>query len=232
MSGFIRERLLDNNAALVQMLGLCPLLAVSNTAINALGLGLATIFVIVVTNTVVSLIRPITYQEIRIPLFVILIASTVTALELLMNAYLHQLYLALGIFIPLIVTNCMIMARAEAFASRNNLWPAIKDGFFVGLGFALVLLVIGMLREIIGRGTLFAQADLLFGSWGESLTMTFFSDYEGFLIAILPPGAFFVLALLVAMKKRYDAHQQERARIKQQYNGPSDQAPDPEQQTS
>ncbi|WP_395374674.1 electron transport complex subunit E [Marinicella sp. W31] len=214
MSGFIRERLLDNNAALVQMLGLCPLLAVSNTAINALGLGLATIFVIVITNVVVSLIRPITYQEIRIPLFVILIASTVTVLELLMNAYLHQLYLALGIFIPLIVTNCMIMARAEAFASRNNLWPAIKDGFFVGLGFALVLLIIGMLREIIGRGTLFSQAELLFGSWGEYLTITFFSDYGGFLIAILPPGAFFVLALLVAIKKRYDLHQQQRDKTK------------------
>ena len=225
MSGFIRERLLDNNAALVQMLGLCPLLAVSNTAINALGLGLATIFVIVITNTVVSLIRPITYQEIRIPLFVILIASTVTALELLMNAYLHQLYLALGIFIPLIVTNCMIMARAEAFASRNGLWLAIKDGFFVGLGFALVLLAIGVVREIIGRGTVFSQAELLFGDWGAHLTITFFSDYNGFLIAILPPGAFFVLAILVAMKKRYDLHQQKRAEIAAQQQANEDSSP-------
>lgn len=204
MSGFIRTRLFDNNAALVQMLGLCPLLAVSNTAINALGMGLATIAVVVVTNLLVSLIRPITKKEIRIPLFVLLIASVVTTLEMMMNAYFHELYLILGIFIPLIVTNCLIMARAEAYASKNTWWLAVKDGFFVGLGFALVMLVIGMMREFIGQGTLFTQAHLLFGPWGEHLELTILPNYAGFLLAILPPGAFFALAILVAIKNKRD----------------------------
>lgn len=204
MSEFIKTRLLDNNAALVQMLGLCPLLAVSNTAINALGMGLATIAVVVVTNFLVSIIRPITKQEIRIPLFVLLIASVVTTLEMMMNAYFHQLYLTLGIFIPLIVTNCLIMARAEAFASKNAWWLAIKDGFFVGLGFALVMFVIGIMREVIGQGTLFTQANLLFGDFGHYIEITLIPGYEGFLIAILPPGAFFALGLLVALKNKRD----------------------------
>ena len=204
MSEFIKTRLLDNNAALVQMLGLCPLLAVSNTAINALGMGLATIAVVVVTNFLVSLIRPITKKEIRIPLFVLLIASVVTTLEMMMNAYFHQLYLTLGIFIPLIVTNCLIMARAEAFASKNAWWISIKDGFFVGLGFALVMFVIGIMREIIGQGTLFSQAHLLFGDWGHYLELNLLPNYGGFLIAILPPGAFFALAILVAIKNKRD----------------------------
>ncbi len=204
MTEFIKTRLLDNNAALVQMLGLCPLLAVSNTAINALGMGLATIVVVVTTNLLVSLIRPITHKEIRIPLFVLLIASTVTTLEMMMNAYFHQLYLTLGIFIPLIVTNCLIMARAEAFASKNASWISIKDGFFVGLGFALVLFLIGVMREILGQGTLFSQAHLLLGDWGHRLELSLFSDYTGFLIAVLPPGAFFALAILVALKNKRD----------------------------
>lgn len=203
-STFIKTRLWDNNAALVQMLGLCPLLAVSNTAINALGMGMATVFVLLVTNLLVSLIRPITHKEIRIPLFVLLIASVVTALEMTMNAYFHELYLALGIFIPLIVTNCVIMARAEAFASKNNIGMAIKDGFFVGLGFAVVLLIIGIMREIIGQGTLFQGAHLLFGDFGRYIEFTLISDYSGFLIAILPPGAFFALGLLVAWKNHRD----------------------------
>lgn len=203
-NSFISDRLWHNNAAMVQMLGLCPLLAVSNTAINALGMGLATIMVLLITNTLVSLIRPITHKEIRIPLFVLLIASTVTALEMLMNAYFHELYLSLGIFIPLIVTNCVIMARAEAFASKNDLSKAIKDGFYVGLGFALVLLAIGIMREIIGQGTLFSGAHLLLGDWGQHIELTLFKDYQGFLIAILPPGAFFALGLLVALKNHQD----------------------------
>ena len=193
MSEFIKSRLLDNNAALVQMLGLCPLLAVSNTAINALGMGLATIAVVVVTNVLVSLIRPITQKEIRIPLFVLLIASVVTTLEMVLNAYFHELYLVLGIFIPLIVTNCLIMARAEAFASKNGWWLSLKDGFFVGLGFALVMLLVGIMREVIGQGTLFSQAHLLLGEWGRHITVQVIPNYGGFLIAILPPGAFFAL---------------------------------------
>ncbi len=204
MNEFIKTRLIDNNAALVQMLGLCPLLAVSNTAINALGMGIATISVVVVTNFLVSLIRPITKKEIRIPLFVLLIASVVTTLEMVMNAYFHELYLVLGIFIPLIVTNCLIMARAEAFASKNALWLSVKDGFFVGLGFALVMLVIGVMREVIGQGTLFSQAHLLFGERGYAIELQLIENYSGFLLAVLPPGAFFALAILVAIKNKSD----------------------------
>jgi electron transport complex protein RnfE len=202
MSGFIRTRLIDNNAALVQLLGLCPLLAVSNTAINALGLGIATVFTLTITNALVSMIRPLISKEIRISLFVLLIASVVTALEMFMNAYFHELYLILGIFIPLIVTNCIIMARAESFASKNGLWLSIKDGFFTALGFALVLFIIGVIREIIGHGSIFSQAQLLFGDFGKHLSWQIFKDYQGFLVAILPPGAFFVLAILVAIKNK------------------------------
>ena len=202
MSGFIKERLIDNNAALVQLLGLCPLLAVSNSAINALGLGIATIFTLTVTNSLVSIIKQITKKEIRISLFVLIIASVVTALEMFMNAYFHELYLILGIFIPLIVTNCIIIARAESFASKNGLWLSVKDGFFTGLGFALVLFIIGAIREIIGQGSLFSQAHLLFGEFGHSINCQIFKEYQGFLVAILPPGAFFVLAVLVAVKNK------------------------------
>ncbi len=202
MSGFIRKRLIDDNAALVQLLGLCPLLAVSNSVVNALGLAIATVFTLTLTNALVALIKPLLSKEIRISLFVLIIASVVTALEMFMNAYFHELYLVLGIFIPLIVTNCIIMARAEAFASKNSLWLSIKDGFFTGLGFALVLITIGAIREILGNGSLFNQAHLLFGDLGHSLHVKLFDNYQGFLIAILPPGAFFVLAVLVAIKNK------------------------------
>ncbi len=202
MSGFIRKRLIDDNAALVQLLGLCPLLAVSNSVVNALGLAIATVFTLVLTNALVSAIKPIISKEIRISLFVLIIASVVTALEMFMNAYFHELYLILGIFIPLIVTNCIIMARAESFASKNTIWLAIKDGFFTGLGFALVLVVIGAIREILGNGSLFNQAHLLFGEFGKVIQWQIFEDYHGFLIAILPPGAFFVLAILIAIKNK------------------------------
>lgn len=210
MRDFIKTRLWDNNAALVQMLGLCPLLAVSNTVINALGMGIATVTVVVITNFLVSLIRPITRQEIRIPLFVLLIASVVTVIEMMMNAYFHQLYLILGIFIPLIVTNCLIMGRAEAYASKNPLWLSVKDGFFVGLGFALVMIMIGAMRELLGQGTLFSQAHLLFGDWGQHMTLTLIPEYSGFLVAVLPPGAFFALAILVALKNKRDQKQKDK----------------------
>ncbi|MCF6288362.1 MAG: electron transport complex subunit E [Proteobacteria bacterium] len=202
MSGFIRKRLINDNAALVQLLGLCPLLAVSNSIINALGLAIATVFTLTLTNALVASVKPIISKEIRISLFVLIIASVVTALEMFMNAYFHELYLILGIFIPLIVTNCIIIARAETFACKNTVWLSIKDGFFTGMGFALVLIVIGAIREIIGNGSLFNQAHLLFGTFGEKLHWQIFTDYQGFLIAVLPPGAFFVLAALVAIKNK------------------------------
>jgi len=206
-----RNGLWTNNVALVQLLGLCPLLAVTGTVINGLGLGLATLMTLVFSNSIVSLIRPWLKSEIRIPVFVLIIASIVTTIELIMNAWFHELYLVLGIFIPLIVTNCSIIARAEAFASKNRLTDSALDGFMMGLGFTLVLVVLGGMRELIGFGTLFANAQLMFGSAGEAMTVTFSENYSGFLLAVLPPGAFIGLGLLIALKnvidKRKSAHQ-------------------------
>jgi len=172
--------------------------------INGLGLGIATLMTLVLSNSLVSLIRPWLKSEIRIPVFVLIIASIVTTIELVMNAWFHELYLVLGIFIPLIVTNCSIIARAEAFASKNNLMDSALDGFMMGLGFTVVLVVLGGMRELIGFGTLFANAQLMFGSIGESMTITFSEDYPGFLLAVLPPGAFIGLGLLIAIKNIID----------------------------
>lgn len=198
-----RDGLWHNNPGLVQMLGLCPLLAVTGTAVNGLGLGLATLFVLAGSNLVVSLIRGALRPEIRIPVFVLVIASLVTTVELVMNAYFHDLFRTLGIFIPLIVTNCAIIGRAEAFASRNAPLPALVDGIVMGLGFAAVLVVLGAMREIVGHGTLLAGAEQLFGpaaaDWGVQVP-----GYRGFLLAVLPPGAFIGLALLVAAKNAVD----------------------------
>ncbi len=199
-----------NNVALVQLLGLCPLLAVTGTVINGLGLGIATLLTLVLSNSIVSLIRPWLKSEIRIPIFVLIIASIVTTIELIMNAWFHELFLVLGIFIPLIVTNCSIIARAEAFASKNNLRDSALDGFMMGLGFTLVLVVLGGMRELIGFGTLFANAQLMFGDIGNSLTITISENYPGFLLAVLPPGAFIGLGLLIAIKNIIDKRQSAR----------------------
>ena len=200
----ITEGLWRNNTALVQLLGLCPLLAVSGTVVNALGLGIATTLVLAGSNVTVSLIRNVVRPELRIPSFVLVIASFVTAVELLMQAFLYDLYLVLGIFIPLIVTNCAIIGRAEGFASRNPVGPAALDGLMMGLGFLLVLLVLGGLREIIGFGTLLAHAELMFGEGAKSLMIEINPDYPGFLLAVLPPGAFFGLALLIIAKNWFE----------------------------
>lgn len=203
-SDISKNGLWTNNVALVQLLGLCPLLAVTGTIINGLGLGIATLITLVLSNSIVSLIRHWLKSEIRIPIFVLIIASIVTTIELAMNAWFHELYLVLGIFIPLIVTNCSIIARAEAFASKNNLRDSALDGFMMGLGFAFVLVVLGGLRELIGFGTLFANAQLMFGDLGETMTITFSDSYQGFLLAVLPPGAFIGLGLLIALKNIID----------------------------
>src|SRR5690606_33492273 len=178
------EGLWRNNPALVQLLGLCPLLAVSNTAVNGLGLGLATLFVLTLSNLTVSLIRGALKPEVRIPVFVLVIASLVTAVELSMNAFFHELYTALGIFIPLIVTNCAIIARAEAFAARNAPLPSVLDGLTMGSGFASVLVVLGALRELVGQGTLLMGAEQLFGPVAAGWTLTL-PGYGGFLLAVL-----------------------------------------------
>lgn len=202
-----KEGLWKNNPALVQLLGLCPLLAVSNTVINGIGLGLATILTLVASNGLVSLLRHHIPDEARLPVFVMIIASIVTAIELSMSAWFHELYLILGIFIPLIVTNCAITGRAEAFASRNSVVPALVDGLMMGLGFAAVLVLLGGLRELIGQGTLFSEAHLMFGEAARDMTLVVIDDYRGFLLALLPPGAFIGLGLIVALKNSIDARQ-------------------------
>ncbi|EKF9988551.1 electron transport complex subunit E [Vibrio cholerae] len=194
----------NNNPALVQLLGLCPLLAVSSTVTNALGLGIATLLVLVGSNVTVSLVRDYVPKEVRIPVFVMIIASLVTCVQLLMNAYAYGLYLSLGIFIPLIVTNCIIIGRAEAFASKNDVIPAALDGFWMGLGMTSVLVVLGSLREIIGNGTLFDGADLLLGEWAKVLRIEVFHFDSAFLLALLPPGAFIGVGFLIAAKSVID----------------------------
>ncbi|VTU07593.1 electron transport complex protein RsxE [Actinobacillus porcinus] len=196
----LSQGLWRNNPAIVQLLGLCPLLAVSNTATNALGLGLATLLVLVCTNTMISLFRRQIPHEIRIPIYVMIIATTVTAVQLLMNAYTYSLYQSLGIFIPLIVTNCIVIGRAEAFASKNSVMHAAFDGFAMGLGMTLSLFVLGALREIIGNGTLFDGIHLLLGDWAKSLRIEFFHNDSNLLLAILPPGAFIGLGIILAAK--------------------------------
>ena len=205
-----KDGLWTNNAVFAQMLGLCPLLAVSNTVVNALGLGLATITVLIMSNMSVSLIRNIVRPEIRLPVFVMIIASAVTAIELIMHAWFYELYLILGIFIPLIVTNCAIIARAETFASKNTLGKSFFDGLMMGLGFTMVLVLLGSMRELLGKGTLLSNAHLMFGENMQWLTIEVFTDYEGFLLAILPPGAFMGLAFLLAARNYLDKKQKEK----------------------
>ena len=200
-----RSGLWTNNPALVQLLGLCPLLAVTNTAINGFGLGLATTLVLLASNSCVSLIRNQLRPEVRLPIFVLIIASFVTAAGLIMNAFFHDLYKILGIFIPLIVTNCAIIGRAEAFASRNPVGISALDGLAVGTGFMLILILLGGMREIIGSGTFLANAHLMFGDIGRQMTITLIDDYTGFLLAVLPPGAFFGLGFIIAGKNWLDA---------------------------
>ena len=208
----INDGLWGNNAALVQLLGLCPLLAVTGTAINGLGLAIATLLVLLASNITISLIRNIVRPEIRIPVFIMVIASFVTAVELLMNAYFYELYKILGIFIPLIVTNCAILARAEAFASKNTLGASIVDALAMGIGFGIVLVLLGAMREMVGSGTLFAQAHMMFGEMGRAMTITLVEDYKGFLLAILPPGAFIGTGLLIAVKNVFDERVKQRAK--------------------
>ena len=200
------QGLWKNNPALVQLLGLCPLLAVTATVTNGLGLGLATTLVLIGSNTTVSIIRNWVPSEIRIPIFVMIIAAFVTIVQLLMNAYTFTLYQSLGIFIPLIVTNCAIIGRAEAYASKNTVGKSAFDGLMMGLGFTVVLVLLGAMRELLGYGTLFDGANLLLGDWATSLKITVFEAESPFLLAILPPGAFLCMGMLIALKNILDSH--------------------------
>ena len=199
-----KNGLWNNNQALVALLGLCPLLAVTNNVVNSIALGLATTFVLIASNTTISIFRHHISKEVRIPIFVLLIASFVTVVELTMQSYFYDLYLILGIFVPLIVTNCAILGRAEAFASKNTWGKSALDGLMMGIGFSVVLVILGAMRELIGSGTLFEQSSLLLGSLGDTLSITVFEDYQGTLLAILPPGAFIGLGLIVAVKNLID----------------------------
>lgn len=201
------------NPGLVQLLGLCPVLAISNTAVNALALGLATTLVTTLSGSAVAAARQWIPNDIRNPVFIIIIATLVTCVDLAMNAWLHGLYLVLGIFIPLITTNCIVLARAEAFASRNSVRAAALDGLMMGLGLTLVLLLLGGLREILGKGTLFDGAHLLLGDAGHALVLHLVpaETHYQFLLAMLPPGGFIGLALLIAAKNWLDERARQRA---------------------
>jgi len=196
----ISNGLWKNNQAFVALLGLCPLLAVSNTVINGLALGLATTLTLALSNSSISFVRHTIQPEIRLPLFVLIIAGIVTIIELFMHAYFYELYKTLGIFIPLIVTNCAIIGRAEVFASKNRVLPSLVDGLAMGLGFSLALLLLGGMREILSSGSLLSQAELLFGDVASQWKIILLNDYSGMLLAALPAGSFIGLGLLIALK--------------------------------
>jgi len=194
----IENGLWKQNPGVVQLLGLCPTLAVTSTVVNGVSLGLATALVMAASNATVSPIRKFVPAEIRIAVFILIIAALVTVIDLGMHAYMHALHGVLGIFIPLIVTNCIVLARVEAFAAKNETAPAALDGLMMGLGLAMVLAALGGLREVVGKGTLFSGIDLALGPTAKQFVITVVPDYHGFLLAVLPPGAFIGLALLIA----------------------------------
>lgn len=203
-SRIVRDGLWDNNIVFSQTLALCPLLAVTSTATNGLGMGLATTFVLMLSGLTVAAFRKLISAEVRIPVFVLIIATIVTLVDMSMNAWMHDLHKVLGLFIPLIVTNCAILGRAESYASKNPALPAVTDGIMMGLGFTLALVTVGATREVLGSGTLFANAELLLGKSFAFLELTLIPNYRGFLVAILPPGGFLVLGFLLAGKRILD----------------------------
>ena len=207
----LRDGILGHNPGLVQLLGLCPLLAVSSTVANALGLGLATLGVLVVSNLLAALAGPRLPREVRLAVFVLLIAAAVTTVELTMAAWWPGMHASLGIFLPLIVTNCLLLARAESFASREPLPRALLDGLAMGLGFLLALLALGASRELLGRGSLGADLGLLFGGSHAGGGWQVFPESRGLLIALLPPGAFVLLGLMIALGRAQAATARRRA---------------------
>lgn len=205
-----KDGLWDNNVAMGQMLALCPLLAVTTSATNGLGMGLASLAVLLLTNLIISAIRDIISPQVRIPVLIVLIATVVTLVDMAINAWMHDLYKVLGLFIALIVTNCAIFGRAESYASKNPVPLAIADALAMGIGFIWVLIAVGGMREIIGSGTLFANASLLLGQSFAWLEITLIPNYSGVLLAILPPGAFMALGFLIAVKRLIDRTLQAR----------------------
>ena len=198
------------NTGVVQILGLCPILAISTNIVNAVSLGLATIVVMAMSNLVIAALRNFIPYEIRIPVFILIIAALVTVVDLSFNAFFHELYLVLGIFIPLIVTNCIVLARVEAYAAKNDPLTSTVDGIMMGIGLVWVLAVLGGMRELLGAGTLFSGIEMILP--GASAWNVFGDDYPGFLIAILPPGAFFALGVLIAAFNAINVRLAARAR--------------------
>lgn len=209
-----RDGLWNNNIVFAQMLGLCPLLAVTSTATNGLGMGLATLAVLIGSNLLIALIRKVINPAVRIPVYIVIIATLVSLIDLLIHAFVYELYKVLGLFIALIVVNCAVLGRAEAFASKNTPLDSVLDALAMGLGFTWALIVIGGVREIIGSGTLFANADLLLGSAFAFLEVTVIPDYKGFLIMVLPPGGFLAMGFLLVLKRWIDQRlaQREKSR--------------------
>lgn len=210
IAAIVRNGLWNQNAVLGQMLGLCSLLAVSSNAVNGISLGIATILVMGLANLIVSALRSFIPYEVRIPIFILIIAALVTVVDMAMNAWLHELYLVLGIFIPLIVVNCIVLARVEAFAAKNPVGLSAFDGVMMGVGFVWVIGLLGAIREFVGQGTLFAGIEMVIP--GATPWQILPEDYPGFLVAILPPGAFFVLGLMVAGRNWIEARANERLR--------------------
>ena len=205
IKGIALDGFWKQNPGVVQLLGLCPTLAVTTSVINGLSLGIATAIVMALSNASVSPIRKFIPTEIRVPVFILIIAALVTVIDFSIHAFIQPLYKALGIFIPLIVTNCIVLARVESFAAKNKTTPSFFDGLFMGLGLAMVLTFLGALRELFGKGTLLSGIDLILGPSANNLVIQFFGNYQGFLLAILPPGAFIGLACLIALKNRIEA---------------------------
>ena len=208
----LHNGLWKQNTSVVQLLGLCPLLAVSNTLVNGVSLGLATVLVMAMSGATVSPIRNYVPNEIRIPVFILIIAVLVTVVQYVMNAYMYGLYVVLGIFIPLIVTNCIVLARIETFAAKNPVLPSAVDGLAMGLGMTAALAVLGAMREIVGRGTLLSGIDLALGDMAKDWVIHIIPNYKGFLLAILPPGAFIGLGCLIAGKNWLNLRKEQKLR--------------------
>lgn len=201
-----RNGLWEQNIVFSQVLGMCPTMAVTTSGTNGLGMGLATTAVLVCSNVIISSVRDFVSPQVRLPIYIVLIATLVTLVDMSLNAWMHDLYRVLGLFIALIVVNCAVLGRAEAYASRSAVAAAALDGLFMGLGFTAALTAIGLIRELIGAGTLFAQASLLLGPKFAFLEVTVLPNYNGVLMMILPPSGFLVLGLLLALKRLYERH--------------------------
>ena len=207
------------NTGLIQLLGLCPLLAMSNSVVNGVGLGLATVLVMAMSNMIVAALRSLIPYEIRIPVFILIIAALVTVIDLALNAFLHDLYVVLGIFIPLIVTNCIVLARVEAFAAKNSVLASTLDGTAMALGLTWVLGLLGAVRELIGTGELFSGIEMVLPSAQAIKVLP--ADYPGFLVAVLPPGAFIALGALIAGRNWFDARANQRLREQRIHDQPT-----------